>query len=137
MKYFSETNNCRVVIAEDDVAQQILFKEVLEREGYTVSVVASAVEALEILHTTRVDLLIADVQLEGRANGFELAKQAQRLQPNLEVLFISGYPEPIAFEQASADREAELMVKPFKLSDFSRKVIALSEGLPCHRVRAA
>ncbi len=105
MNYLGNANSCRILITEDDVAQQALFAKVLELEGFFVFVTSTADEAVQALRTVdRIDLLIADILLKGPVNGLELAIQVQRLQPRLRTLFIKGCSKETAFELDAADR---------------------------------
>lgn len=70
-------------------------------------------------------------------NGFELAIQARRLQPTLKTLFITGHLEEITYGQTAADPKADILFKPFNLSDFAKRVSNLLEDLPCHKIRTA
>lgn len=133
MEEFDKTTKCRVLVVEDDFAQRNLFTEVLDADHVSVIGVLSAAEALETLQTAgHVDLLVTDIRLIGETNGFELAAQARHIQQNLKVMFVTGHPHEVVYEQRSADRHAEIMFKPFKLSDFAQRVGSLLEDLPCH-----
>lgn len=137
MNYFKSASNCRILIAEDDVAQQMLFAEVLEREGFAIMVTVTANEVLRTLRAAgHVDLLIADIRLEAAVNGFELAVQARHLQPQLKTLFMTGSLKEMVYSQTAADREAEMMLKPFKLADFVKRVFSLIDDSPCAKVQA-
>jgi len=134
MDAFEENTKCRVLVVEDDFPQRSLFTEILDEADVAVVGVVSAAEAFEVLQAAgRVDLLVADIQLSGKLNGFEVAEQCRVIQPDLRVLFITGHHRDIAYMQRSADADAEIMFKPFKLNDFARKVSSILEDLPCHK----
>lgn len=134
MKRFKQESKCRVLVVDDDFPQMSLFTEVLEQEFIDVLGVLSSTEALEILHTASgVDLLVADIQLAGGTNGYELAAQAKRLQPDIKVMFITGHSHETALKQRAADPSADVMCKPFKLSEFAQRVSDILEDLPCHK----
>ncbi|MCO5167722.1 MAG: PAS domain S-box protein [Planctomycetes bacterium] len=82
-----------VLVAEDEPAVRELAREVLAARGYRVLACASGDEALGVLGRRRVDLLLSDVVMPGRAHGRRLVDEARALRPDLRVLFMSGYPD--------------------------------------------
>ena len=52
--------------------------------------------ALRVLESDEpIDLLLTDIVMPGRHDGFGLGKQARRLRQGLKVLHVTGYPEQI------------------------------------------
>lgn len=111
-----------VLVVENDVDQLELFTEILASAGFSVQGAASPDEALAILRSARVGLLVTDIRLEHDVNGFELANQARVLQPSLQALFITGLPQQLAHRQRGAHPDAPILLKPFSLSDFVNTV---------------
>ena len=54
-----------ILVVEDNEANQLLTRSVLELEGYAVEVAGSVAEAYEVLRERRPDLILMDVQLPG------------------------------------------------------------------------
>ena len=52
----------------------------------------SAYEALEILNTERVDIVLSDINMPGM-NGLEMVRQVKARWPHSQVIFLSGYTE--------------------------------------------
>ena len=48
-------------------------------------------DALDVLTDESIDLLVTDIRLGG-ISGWEVAEQARAQQPNLPIIYISGYP---------------------------------------------
>jgi CheY-like chemotaxis protein len=67
-------NHARILVVEDNEANQLLASAVLEREGYSVDLAGSSEEALERLNAGAPDLILMDVQLPGQ-DGLELTRQ--------------------------------------------------------------
>jgi CheY-like chemotaxis protein len=63
-----------ILVVEDNEANQLLARAVLEREGYEVDVAGSSVEALERLNARTPDLILMDIQLPGQ-DGLSLTRQ--------------------------------------------------------------
>ena len=62
-----------ILVVEDNEANQLLVKSVLELEGYRVEIAGSAAEAHEVLGATTPDLILMDVQLPGQ-DGLSLTR---------------------------------------------------------------
>ncbi|MBN9657214.1 MAG: PAS domain S-box protein [Acidobacteria bacterium] len=80
-----------VLLAEDEPEVRQYVAAVLTHFEYKVVECQDAEEALEVLKKQRVDLLLTDVIMP-RMSGRELVLRARALNPDLRVLFMSGYP---------------------------------------------
>jgi CheY-like chemotaxis protein len=60
----------------------------------------------------RIDLLVSDVVMP-RMLGREVADRISELQPDVRVLYISGYAQPVLGSQGTLDADVELLEKPF------------------------
>ena len=67
----------RILIVEDNEANQMLTRAVLELDGFEVEVAGSAGEALEQIRERRPDMILMDVQLPGQ-DGLSFTKQLKR-----------------------------------------------------------
>ncbi len=70
----------RVLVVDDDDDARGLIEKVLELQGASVTSVASARKALDILGTERVDVLLSDIEMPG-TDGYQLIKEL-RLRPS-------------------------------------------------------
>lgn len=112
----------RVLIVEDDATVRELVHETLTEHGYDCIEVADASLALPVLRSSRpIDLLISDVGLPGM-NGRQLAEIARKLRPGLKVLFITGYAENATSRMSFLDPGMQMINKPFKFTQLTRKV---------------
>lgn len=82
----------RILLVEDDDDQRSVLRDLLGTEGYSVTDVASAEEALEQLHADTFDLMVTDYQLGG-ATGSWLARVAARsaAAPSPPALLMTGH----------------------------------------------
>jgi CheY-like chemotaxis protein len=67
-------DHARILVVEDNEANQLLASAVLERAGYAVELAGSSVEALERLSAGAPDLILMDVQLPGQ-DGLDFTRQ--------------------------------------------------------------
>lgn len=102
-----------LLLVEDEPGVRQLVKGMLESSGYRV-LDASAPSAAEHLCTAfegRIDLLLTDVVLP-ESSGFELSHRLRGERPDLRVMYISGFPEPIVHEGADVSG-THFLSKPF------------------------
>jgi two-component system response regulator AtoC len=98
-------------VVDDDPAIARMLTRILQREGYDLTVVGSAEDAMLELADRDYDVLLTDVVLPGRA-GTELAEDALRDQPRLHVVLMSGYMDDSSARVIS-NRHLPLLAKPF------------------------
>ena len=82
-----------VLVVEDEDLVRGTIAGALEDAGYLVLEAITAEEGLEILEGQPVSLLFTDIRLPGAMNGWRLAEQARALNPNLPVLYATGYSD--------------------------------------------
>lgn len=118
-----------ILLVDDTDSVRLMVGEMLSEAGYRVAVASDARQALRVLRDTpgEIDLLLSDVGLPGM-NGRELADEARVLEPQLPVLFITGYTERAAVRQEFLGDRMALLPKPFSLNDLLRAVRAALQG---------
>ncbi|MDQ7779850.1 MAG: PAS domain S-box protein [Planctomycetota bacterium] len=115
-----------ILIVEDEPALQNLFERMLKSMNYRVSVAASGGEALTAVEKNGVlpDLLITDVVMPGMS-GVALVERLRRTQPNLKVLYMSGYTENAIVHHGILDPGIPFIQKPFNLGALAAKINSL------------
>jgi PAS domain S-box-containing protein len=83
------TTRPHVLVVEDEGSVRELMASALDRNGFSVTAVGSAEEAIGFAPGTY-DLLLSDISLPGM-NGVDLAKRILRAAPGAKVLLMSGY----------------------------------------------
>ncbi|QNI33191.1 response regulator [Alloacidobacterium dinghuense] len=85
---------CRFVIlcVDDEPIALLIRQRVLEKAGYEVIPASSVNQALEILDTRLIDLVLTDFLMPGKT-GAELAGEVKRRKPDIPVVMISGVHE--------------------------------------------
>lgn len=112
-----------LVVEDEDAIRQVAIR-VLTRQGYRVVAANSGEAALaEAAALGRpIDLLLTDMVMPGMT-GPELAKQLRAKQPNLRVLFTSGYSaDAVARQFGLTDNTWAFISKPYGLADLTREV---------------
>lgn len=117
-----------ILLVEDEEQVMRLLVKVLEMRGFTVLQAPSGSQALRLgeEHDGRIDLLLADVELEEHMHGPQVARQLRRTRPGLRVLYTSGYPFEIGLEREGAEvrREASEYMAGFLQKPFTPAVLA-------------
>jgi CheY-like chemotaxis protein len=106
------TGTERILVADDQGFVREIVDRILSRSGYSVSVVEDGSAAVEHVRAHPVDLVILDAVMPG-LGGREAYARIRELQPNLPVLFASGYGADELTTRFLADTEAPLLAKPF------------------------
>ena len=103
--------------------------EVLESCGYTVLQARNGIEALDFCKTYegKIDLLITDIVMP-QIGGRELAERMLKEDPNICVLFTSGYTDDAIVRHGILEEDANFIQKPFNLDDLGKKVRELLDG---------
>ena len=113
-----------ILLCEDDENVRAFSVEVLSELGYRVIAAGNARQALEQLEASDapVDLLFTDVVLPGGMTGADLAREAQAMQPDLRVLFTTGYARNAIVHHGRLDEGVELLTKPFSYGALAARV---------------
>jgi two-component system, cell cycle sensor histidine kinase and response regulator CckA len=119
-----------ILVAEDEPTVRELVIQLLKRKGYQVYATAHGEEALQKVSQWEkgtVDLLITDVVMP-RMGGYPLVRALRKMQPNLSVLFMSGYNGESASGNLVEDANTMFIQKPFSPVGFVQKVRQLLDG---------
>lgn len=112
-----------VLLVEDEEIVRRLTVSLLRQQGYQVLEAASAAEAIRICerHPTKINLLLTDIVMP-QINGCELANRLRLLQPEMRVLYISGYPGNVLAKHGILDAETSFLPKPYSSEALALKV---------------
>jgi CheY-like chemotaxis protein len=117
-----------ILVVEDDRLNRELLSKVLRQEGYQVVEACDGDIALKILQVLPCDLVITDF-LMPMLNGIEFVDQLRSLQPQMPVIFITGYLSAIS-DKKIVDEVAEILAKPFEPSVLRSSVRRLLDSTP-------
>ena len=113
-----------VLVCEDDDKVRAYTVDVLKELGYRVMEADNGAAALQALETASepIDLLFTDVILPGGMTGADIAQQARAQQPELRILFATGYARNAIIHHGRLDPGVELLTKPFTYAELATKV---------------
>jgi PAS domain S-box-containing protein len=103
-----------VLVVEDDEALRDLTARIFTRGGYQVLKAADGHEAVALAtgYDGEIQLLVTDVVMP-QMLGKEVAEKIRESRPDLEVLYMSGYAQPVLATQGRLDGDVDLIEKPF------------------------
>ena len=112
-----------ILLVEDEAAIIMLATAMLEELGYHVFAANSPAEALSVaeVHQGEIQLLLTDVVMPGM-NGRDLAKQVQKMCPEMKTLYMSGYTANVIAHHGVLDEGINFIQKPFARSDLSLRI---------------
>jgi PAS domain S-box-containing protein len=117
--------NERILVVEDNSALRRTVVANLTSLGYAVTEADNAATALDILNAAvALDLMFTDVVMPGRLNGVDLAREAERLYPNMRIVFTSGYASSPEVEAEIVASGHPLLAKPYRKSELANQLRA-------------
>lgn len=112
----------RVLVVEDQASLRRLTRRLLTRLGYEVLEAADGRSALKILEQDGdIDVLFTDIVLPGEPNGVLLGRTALAANPNLRVIYTTGYAaDSPAVAEHLHDAATILLRKPVQVEELSQ-----------------
>jgi two-component system, cell cycle response regulator CpdR len=117
----------RILLAEDDESMRGFLERALSKAGYEVISFANGKEAHERLQEEPFTLLLTDIVMP-QMDGIELARRAAELDPNLKIMFITGFAAVTLNTNSRPPKDARVLSKPFHLKDLVREIDRLLAG---------
>jgi two-component system cell cycle sensor histidine kinase/response regulator CckA len=117
------TGQGTILLVEDEEGLRSLNARGLRSRGYSVIEASNGIEAMEALEEKNgaVDLVVSDVVMP-EMDGPTLLREMRLRNPNLKIIFVSGYAEE-AFDKSLPENEQfAFLPKPFALSALVAKV---------------
>ncbi len=116
----------RILLAEDDDSMRVFLARALERAGYEVVPTDNGLDALLKLKQEPFTLLLTDIVMP-RMDGIELARHAASIDPEIKIMFITGFAAVTLNSDANPPKDARVLSKPFHLKDLVNEVDRLLE----------
>lgn len=102
----------KFLIVEDDPFISRVIKKTLESKDIEVVGIAKNLEiALELLNTKKPDVCLVDIQLKGKLDGVEFAKELDKIQ--LPYFYLTAQTDPLTLSEVNNTKPLGYIVKPF------------------------
>jgi putative nucleotidyltransferase with HDIG domain len=123
----------RVLIVDDDHLVRDALRFALEDAGYDVWAVAHGADALAVLESQAVDIVLSDIFMPGM-NGFELLKQIRQRRPDVPVILVTGFGNIEMARQALKEGATDFITKPYNVSEIP---ILIERNLMRHTIESS
>lgn len=102
-----------VLIVDDEKHYPMIIGEVLAEEGYRTFTASSGMEALDILNTQFIDLVLSDVKMPGMT-GIDLLEKIKEIKPDLPVIIMTAFGSVEKAVEAMHKGAYTFILKPFE-----------------------
>lgn len=117
-----EKRKTRILFADDEPGIRMTLPLILTQEGFEVSVAATVAEALAIINREQFDVLLADLNIGERGDGFTLISAMRRVQPGAVTLILTGYPDFETALQAIRNQVDDYLTKPADIQQLVKTI---------------
>jgi len=111
----------RILVVDDDAIVIKSCKRILEAEGFEVSTVPNAEEALDAIRKYDFDLLLIDVKMP-KHDGMYLMKEIKKELPDVPTIAMSGYPTPETISDILELGATQFIPKPFRPDELMKTI---------------
>src|SRR5262245_26496124 len=128
------TTETTILVVDDDASTRQALLQVLKKEGYRMLTANSAMEALEKLDETSIDLLITDLRME-RVDGIELMRRVRQRWQGIPVIVMTAFASIDTAIRSIHAGAHDYLSKPYEIDDLRltvRRVLEqsrLSQGV--------
>ncbi|HDS30242.1 MAG TPA: sigma-54-dependent Fis family transcriptional regulator [Firmicutes bacterium] len=128
----SNGNQITLLVVDDSPDTLEVIRRNLESKGYRVFTAGDAGEAISLLDSAKVDLVITDLKMPG-ASGMELIRHVRENLKDTEVMMITGYATVQGAVEAVKTGASEYLPKPFTEDELYEAVARSLEKLDKRR----
>lgn len=119
----------RILVVDDEPQILGFLRELFQSSGWEVHTASSGSEGVDLLERDRFDVVLTDLKMPG-PDGIELLRTAKKIQPETEVVMMTGYATVDTAIEAMRAGAFHYLTKPFK----GEEVLNLA-GKACDRKR--
>jgi len=120
-----------VLVVEDDSMVREFVVRQLKSFGYAVLEAADGPTAVEVMSSSaEIDLVFTDLVMPNGMTGRDVAEAAQRLRPEIKLLFTSGYGQNVILYQGKLDPRVPLLRKPYRKAELAKVIREVLDGAP-------
>lgn len=118
-----------VLIVDDERVIRNGCKRAFDAEGFRVLTAANGREALEVLSSTRVDVMLCDLKMPVMG-AVDVMKEVSSLYPDLPIIIITGQGTVGNAIESIKAGAYDFVTKPFRIEDLVALVKRAKDGLP-------
>ncbi len=119
----SRGNGQQILVVEDEYLVRELICDTLKNLGYKVLEAANGEQALKVFeqHADQIDLVLTDLIMPGM-NGKKLAEILKQENPDVRLLFMTGYDDNAISKQGMVAEDIDYISKPFSPAKLAKKL---------------
>lgn len=111
----------KILIVDDEINIRFVLSAMLKKEGYAVASAADGLEALQILKTGRIDVVVTDLKMP-HLDGMGLLNRITEQFPEVPVIIITAYGTVATAVEALKKGALDYITKPFELDDLKHVI---------------
>jgi two-component system cell cycle response regulator CpdR len=111
----------KIILAEDDNDMRRFLSKALQNAGYEVISFDNGLSAYHRLREEPFELLLTDIVMP-EMDGIELARRASELDPDIKIMFITGFAAVALNSDTAAAKNAKVLSKPVHLRELVSEV---------------
>jgi two-component system cell cycle response regulator CpdR len=111
----------KILLAEDDIDMRRFLVKALQNAGFQVTSYDNGLSAYQRLREEPFELLLTDIVMP-EMDGIELARRAAELDPDIKIMFITGFAAVALNSDSSTPRHAKVLSKPIHLRELVNEV---------------
>jgi len=111
----------KILLAEDDTDMRRFLVKALQNAGYEVTSYDNGLSAYQRLREEPFELLLTDIVMP-EMDGIELARRASELDPDIKIMFITGFAAVALSSDSAAPKHAKVLSKPVHLRELVTEV---------------
>jgi DNA-binding NtrC family response regulator len=118
-----------VLVVEDEKAIREGLRRLLSREGYQVLTAENGLEALDIVSSNTIDVILCDLKMPVMG-AIEVLEKVGESRPELPVIIVTGQGTPENTTECMIKGAYHLITKPFRTSEVLSIIKCAIEKLP-------
>jgi two-component system cell cycle response regulator CpdR len=111
----------KIILAEDDGDMRRFLVKALQNAGYDVISFDNGLSAYQRLREEPFELLLTDIVMP-EMDGIELARRASELDPDIKIMFITGFAAVAHNSDSASPKNAKVLSKPVHLRELVSEV---------------
>jgi two-component system, cell cycle response regulator CpdR len=111
----------KILLAEDDGDMRRFLVRALQSAGFDVVSFDNGLSAYQRLREEPFELLLTDIVMP-EMDGIELARRASELDPDIKIMFITGFAAVALNADSTAPKHAKVLSKPIHLRELVNEV---------------
>jgi CheY-like chemotaxis protein len=106
----------RILVAEDHLVNQTLFRSILEKMGHSIDVAVDGKEAVEMAQAAKYDLIFMDIQMPNM-NGLEATERLREIGINIPIVAVTANAIKEEMDKCLEKGMNDFLAKPFRKKD--------------------